>query len=168
MDIMGPVFQGGRTIVIIVIAAASVTACGGESRVQFGLHENEDVLRPLLTITATAGDWTLVLTGDEIGSPDMPSHTREFETPGSGTLRVEAVLARPGEEPLASGAIELDIRDDWSWGVGIHLTSHNPTDMCFGCIGYRAFAVPEDLLPEQNDSLFLVWGGNSISEPVVY
>jgi CubicO group peptidase (beta-lactamase class C family) len=52
--------------------------------------------------------------------------------------------------------------------VDVLLSDRNPTELCFGCIGHEAVAVPDDLNPEVADSLFLVWGGNWISDPVVY
>jgi len=78
------------------------------------------------------------------------------------------VLAEPGEAPLASTSIDLELREDWVWGVDIFLTDGNPGTMCFGCAGYEAVAVPDTLVPEATDSLYVVWGGNSISDPVVY
>lgn len=155
----------------IALATSLAAACGpgvGESRVQFGVHGDVETLRPLLTLTATAGDWAVVVNGEEIGTPESPNHSREYRTPDAGTLRIEAVLKRPGEAALATGTIDLEIRDDWIWGVGIFLTDENPTEMCFGCIGYEAFAIPEGLTGAPQDSLFMVWGGNSISDPVVY
>lgn len=162
--------RAGSRRALAVLLAVLASGCGSanESRVQFGVHGNEDILRPLLTITATSGDWNLVVRGEEIRSSGTPNYTEHFETPRQGTLRVEAVLARPGEAPLASGAIELEIRADWSWGVTVFLADRNPADTCFGCLGSEAFPVPAELTPAAADSLWLVWGGNSISDPVVY
>lgn len=157
-----------RRIGLIALAALLVACAGAESRIRFGVHGDVETLRPLLEITATSGDWSLSLTGSDIGTADSPHTTREFTTPGSGVLTVEAVLRRPGEAPLAAGSIELEIRDDWVWGVDVFLTDDNPSRTCFGCIGHEAFAIPAGLTAEPNDSLFLVWGGNSINDPVVY
>lgn len=149
-----------------VVAAA---ACGGEeSRVQFSVQGDVDVLRPLLTVTATAGDWALVVDGDEIATDGSPTRSPEFDTPGSGTLTVEAVLREPGGPTLADGSIELELREDWVWGVDLHLADTDPAAMCFGCLGSAAFPVPDTLTGDPRDSLFIVWGGNSISDPVVY
>lgn len=159
-----------RILLWIVLATSLAAACsqGEESRVQFGVQGDVETLRPLLTVTATAGDWSVVVNGHEIGTPESPHHSREFRTPGTGTLRIEAVLKRPGEAVLTTGVIELEIRDDWIWGVDIFLTDEDPTRTCFGCIGYKSFAIPEGLTEEPQDSLFMVWGGNSISNAVVY
>lgn len=164
-------FGRGMTMksAVAIALAALVASCGsGESRIQFGVQGDLEVLRPLLEITAQSGDWSMTLTGDEIGTTESPNYTREFQTPGSGTLLIKAVLKRPDEPVLAEGSIELEIREDWVWGVAVFLTNENPTEMCFGCIGHQAFAVPAGLTGEPRDSLFIVWGGNSIDNPVVY
>ena len=153
---------------VLTLAALLVSCGGGESRIQFGVQGDVETLRPLLEITATSGDWSIAVSGEEIGTAESPNHSREFETPGSGLLVIKAVLRRPGEPALAEGAIELDIREDWVWGVDVFLTDENPTQMCFGCIGHRGFSIPAGLTDEPSDSLFIVWGGNSISNPVVY
>lgn len=154
---------------VVIALVACVAACGGgESRIQFGVQGDVEILRPLLEITATSGDWSITVTGEEVGTADLPNHSREFETPGSGALLVQAVLRRPGEPVLAEGSIELEIREDWVWGVGIFLTDENPTHMCFGCMGHEAFPIPAGLTDQPGDSLFMVWGGNSIGDPVVY
>lgn len=155
---------------LLLAGSVIIMGCGAsdESRVQFGVYGYEDVFRPLLTVSAIAGDWSVVLRGDEIGTPERPHRSDEFRTPDHGTLHITAVLARPGEEPMATASIELDIRRDWAWGVDVFLSERNPTELCFGCIGHVAVAVPDDLIPDVADSLFLVWGGNWISDPVVY
>lgn len=157
-----------KSVVAIALVVFLAACAGGESRVQFGVQGDVEILRPLLEITATSGDWSITVTGQEIGTAETPNHSREFETAGSGPLVVTAVLRRPGEPVLASGSVELEIRKDWRWGVDIFLTHENPTGMCFGCMGHEAFPVPPGLTDEPGDSLFMVWGGNSISEPVVY
>lgn len=168
----GPELEPALAVLRLIGAmalAGVLVACGaGESRIRFGVHGDVETLRPLLEITATRGDWSLRLTGEEIGAGDSPTSSPELSTPGSGELTVEVILRRPGEAVLAEGAIELDIRDDWVWGVDVFLTNENPMRTCFGCLGHEAFAIPAGLTAEPDDSLFIVWGGNSISEPVVY
>lgn len=157
-----------RRVGAIAVVGLLVACSAGESRIRFGALGDVETLRPLLEITAASGDWSLSLTGYEIGTADSPNFSREFTTPESGVLTVEAVLRRPGEAPLVVGSIDLDIREDWVWDVHVLLTNENPTQTCFGCMGHEAFAIPEELTAEPGDSLFLVWGGNSISDPVAY
>jgi len=154
----------------IVLACVALSGCGGkaQSQVRFGVFGNYDVLRPLLTVAAEAADWRIELRGTAIGTDAEPERTDPYVTPDHGTLRVAVVLARPGEAPLAADTLSLDIRRDWRWGVDVWLVDHNPTDACFGCKGSRAIAVPDSLVPGVADSLYIVWGGNFISHPVVY
>lgn len=160
-----------RRALPVLMGVAILWGCGGggaKSQVQFGVHGRDEVLRPLLTTTATAGDWSAELRGDEIGTIEAPHRGEPLDTPTRGTLEITVVLARPGEAPMASTTVALEIREDWLWGVDVHLSDQNPTQGCFGCLGHEAVAVPDDLIPEVADSLFVVWGGNSISSPVVY
>lgn len=159
-----------RGPLLVLVACVALAGCdvAEESRLQFSIHGDEAVLRPLLTLGATAGDWRVEVTGEEIGTGGASNRTEAFETPDRGTLEIDVVLARPGEPPLATTSVALEIRRDWIWGVGVFLTDANPADECFGCTGHRAVALPDTLTPETQDSLFVVWAGNSINEPVVY
>lgn len=157
-----------RRIGAIALAGLLVGCANGESGIRFGVRGDVETLRPLLEISATSGDWSLSLDGNDIDTAGSPHTSREFETPRSGVLKVEAVLRRPGEPVLTAGFIELEIRDDWVWGVDVFLTDENPAQTCMGCLGHEAFPIPAGLTAEPNDSLFLVWGGNSIKDPVVY
>lgn len=154
----------------VLAACAAITGCAvaDASRLQLGVHGNETALRPLLTVSVVAGDWSLVVSGEDIGSPGSSNWTKAFDTPTRGTLTIDVVLARPGEPALATASMALDIRRDWVWGVDIILTDTDPTEGCFGCIGHVAVAVPDALTPEVADSLYVVWGGNAIRDPVVY
>ena len=91
-----------------------------------------------------------------------------FETRTSGTLRVSYVLTHPTGGEISSGLVELDLRADWGWGVTIHADTANPERMCFGCIGSRAFALAPAFRIPAADSVYVVWGGNSIKNPVIY
>lgn len=133
-----------------------------------GLQGRTDVLRPLIRVTASAPGWAIELQGPEITSDAGDNYSKVFRTPSQGTLHVVARLRSAGGEELAVGSAELDLRRDWVWSMDIWLGDGNPTETCLGCMGVLAFPVPESLIPEVTDSLFLVWGGNSISNPVVY
>ena len=134
-----------RKLTWIAVAALLVGCDDGESRVQFGVDGDVATLRPLLEVTSTSGEWSLALTGDEIRTPSHPRLSREFETPGRGTLAVDAVLRRPGEPGLVTGSVELELRDDWVWTVHIVLAGGDPTEGCFGCLGSEAFGLPDEL-----------------------
>ncbi|MGK7312698.1 MAG: hypothetical protein ACN0LA_10725 [Candidatus Longimicrobiales bacterium M2_2A_002] len=87
---------------ILLVSAVMFAACDDNdeaSQLQFGVYGSEDALRPLLTLTATTGDWGVELSGAEIGTPDDEHLSEVFET------------------------TELEIRRDWIWGVHVHLSA---------------------------------------------
>lgn len=147
-----------------------LAACGKsqESRIQVGVQGDVQTLRPLLTVTATSAGWSLVLDGTDIGTTENPNRTPQYRTPKAGTLNVSVVLARPGEPALAGDSIQLQLRRDWAWGIDVYLTNRNPFEMCFGCRGYRAVPIPAGIAAQPDDSLFIVWGGTSISHPTIF
>jgi len=155
---------------VAVLTLLTVLGCGkgDESRLQLSVQGEEEVLRSLLHVTASAGGWGMSLTGPEIGTEGRPNYTREYRTPTAGTLTVEASLEDEQGNAIALGRTELQIRKDWIWNVDIWLSERDPTEWCMGCLGRAAFPVPDTLIPGVPDSLYLVWGGNRISKPVVY
>ena len=74
---------------------------------------------------------------------------------------------------LSDGEFELELREDWQWSVNFQIDSadYNPLNECFGCQFYESFDLnPEALTNSETeaDSLYVVLGGNYISEPVIY
>ena len=89
---------------------------------------------------------------------------RPVATPSTGTLRV-VVRFNSGGRTVATRDLELPLKPDWRWGLALHVTARNPTEGCMGCFGVRSTPIPGSTTGEQ---LHVVWGGNSISSPVVY
>lgn len=73
-----------------------------------------------------------------------------------------------GGEVLSSGSVILPRRSDWSWGVTISARTTDPGEGCFGCFGSTAFSLAPAFRAVDRDSVWLVWAGNSISDPVIY
>lgn len=121
----------------------------------------------LVTIRFDDGRSARTVTGEDFSGGPGRLGTREFETRTSGTLTVDVTLADAGGT-FAAGEVEIPLRSDWRWGVSLHLGDDNPHDRCFGCFGYESFAIAEAHRDSPADSLWVVWGGNSISDPVVY
>ena len=145
----------------------ALTACA-KSEVAFSF--NADSARGLTTdlvhVRFTDGLYEHTLEGRHFrkSSDWGVPHTEYFGTRDRGTL-FGAVWLLSGGDTVAAGTIDLPLKDDWRWFVSIFVADSNPMRYCFGCFGSRSFkAAPS----APGDSLFLVWGGNSISNPVIY
>jgi hypothetical protein len=95
-------------------------------------------------------------------------HSPEWGTSTSGDLTVSFVLADTAGAWQVTGQATLPLRPDWRWGVQFANTTQNPAAQCFGCAGSLAFPLPPAARAAGRDSLWIVWGGNSIAHPVVY
>lgn len=104
---------------------------------------------------------------------DLPDALEQFDagpfrTATSGDLHIACSIMGAGGETSVTTAVTLRLRPDWRYGVDCAAGPHNPYRACFGCMGYAA----QPLGPEQGfaagDSLYVVWGGTSISSPVLY
>ena len=91
-----------------------------------------------------------------------------FEISTSGTLRVFCRILEAGGEVLATQKATLSVRPDWRYSVSCSLGRMNPYHACFGCTGFEAQPLDSALGFAPGDSLFVVWGGTSISNPVMY
>ena len=99
---------------------------------------------------------------------DSARRSTEFETQRSGSIVIPFTLLWNGEDTATTGSVELPLKSDWRWGLDFYLSDVDPRDTCFGCMGSRAFDVDPALGLAPEVKLWAVWGGNSISNPVVY
>jgi hypothetical protein len=67
-----------------------------------------------------------------------------------------------------TGTARIDLRADFEFGVDCLISDSNPYRVCLGGFGYEAVALAPELGFPASDSLFIVWGGNSTDDPVVY
>lgn len=109
-------------------------------------------------------------TGNDGGH--VPGSTESFSTDNDGMMTVMFSFLNENSE-LSEGEIELELREDWQWSVNFQVGSadYNPLDTCFGCQFYESFELNPMALGNSEteaDSLYVVVGGNYISEPVVY
>ena len=156
------------SILSLLVAGCSLFENGDSSQVQLSIQGHTDVLRRAIKVELSAPGWGKTLTGSDFGTADAPTLTEAFETPGAGTLQVLFFLRDSTGGHLNSGSVALDIRPDWRWGIDLVLSDKNPFYGCFGCTGFKVIALDSLYQTTPKDSLFVVWGGNSIKHPVVY
>ena len=149
------------------VVFVALTGCGDDARLSVSVRS---MPAPLNTsevryrIEAGSKAWAATLPATSSGlSPE-----REFDTPTSGSARVAFTMVLPGGREASTGEVSVALRGDWSWGFELVAATQDPARQCFGCYGSKAFALPADLRSAGSDSLWLVWGGNSIKHPVVY
>jgi hypothetical protein len=94
--------------------------------------------------------------------------TRRFDTRRSGKLEVKIALADVAHGLLPEGQFELPIKSDWRWGIDLVPDTLNPYYGCFGCSEWHEFDVAAKDSTLKGVSLFVLVGGNSISNPVLY
>ncbi len=110
--------------------------------------------------TLTQGDYTTIQEGHVIAGP--------FQTATSGDLEISGALVDQAGKERAKGAINLPLKPDRRYGVWIIVGSGDPTAGCLGCAGSRSFPLDPALGYAPDVALSIVWGRNSISDPVVY
>ncbi len=109
-----------------------------------------------------------------LGRSDFASHegvqfdAGPFETSTSGTLRLACSILDSSGHSVAAETVRLPLRPGWRYSVTCAVGMHNPADACFGCLGSEATPLGPALGFAPGDSLFVVWGGTSISNPVLY
>lgn len=91
-----------------------------------------------------------------------------YTTRNSGTLGIRFWVVAENGELTSEGALELPLRNDWRWGVLFFIAPEDPISECFGCVGSERFDLDAALGYPDSVSLYLNWGGNSISDPVIY
>lgn len=93
----------------------------------------------------------------------------EVETLTSGTLAVHYDFRDTLGQVVSRGEVVIPLRTDWRWSIDLFHVSEDPIQRCFGCVGSRGFAILDSTFAgSSGDSVFVVWGGNYISHPVVY
>lgn len=106
--------------------------------------------------------------GDFSAAGDVQFDAGPFETATSGTLHLACSLLDEGGHSRATQAVALPLRSDWRYSVDCTVGPLNPYRTCFGCLGFEVLPLRAQQGYEAGDSLFVVWGGNSISSPVIY
>ena len=85
-----------------------------------------------------------------------------YPTRRAGTVAVTVSLRHQGR--LSEGSFVLPLQPDWRHGIAIHLTGGEPPEGCMGCMGGKAIPLAAPI--GRYTTLFVAWGGNSISQPL--
>lgn len=112
------------------------------------------------TRTLAGGDFTTVQEGHLTAGP--------FETATTGELTITGTLVDEEGTALGQATLSLPLEPDRRYGVWIVVGSGDPTAGCMGCAGSRSFPLAPVAGCAPGVALAVVWGSNSISNPVVY
>ena len=153
-----------------VLAVACCAACIDDGA---DVHAATWLAPPLdsamLVVTVRDGGQSWQWRGADFRStPDlgMP-HSGHHETRTHGTMDVAFALVHQADT-ITSGQVSIPLRIGWRWRVDFMNATSDPIQLCFGCFGSVAFALPPAYRTVGRDSLWVVWGGNSRRHPVTY
>jgi hypothetical protein len=158
-----------RTPALLLVALV-LCACGDEARVKIGFHEHGGLTISMLRVSISDGfhryelqpaDFNSNGENQPYRSPDLPTRTK-------GTLRFTYALVEPSGETVSGGTVDLPLRRDWRYDIDILTDSTDPTHYCLGCGGSQPFALSPEYRLQPLDSVYVIWGGNYISHPVMY
>lgn len=153
------------TVISMALALAAIQGCGPErSEVRLSLYRNA-AEEPVPELRVSLRDGLRV---EEFTLGGSVRSVGPLETGSAGTLHIDFALLADGVPSETSGSIGLPLKPDWRWGVDFHIAVEDPMQQCFGCFGSRSFELDPALGFDEGLMLWVVWGGNSISNPVVY
>ncbi len=157
-----------KPVVLLCCVVLACTTDANRSRVRLSIDGNIQTLRRALVVQLITPTWQKTILGSDFGTATAPNYIEALETSTYGTIQTIVRLNDPNGVAKNLGAVSLDIRSDWIWDISIVLDERNPFGVCFGCTGFKAFAVDTVFQQSGGDSLFVVWGGNSINHPAIY
>ena len=155
----------------VVLVAVLIAGCdNSEARVAINASLPAPLEPGMLTVKVDDGLHSVTLTGSDFQLAGGDQYNGpSVATANHGTMVVSYTLATTGSPTsVSSGSIELPLRNDWIYGVDIRADTADPRRLCLGCSGSKAFSLAPEFRSARADSVFLVWGGNSISHPVIY
>lgn len=153
-------------IVSVLFVSVALGACNDGAQISVTYQNDVIVPRAQTTVTLFDGRRRYVVKGADL-LPDMTKNDWQRATATSGEL-VADISMRDAQGVIATGQVTLALKSDWIWGINLHVDSVNPSRYCFGCFGSRSFPLRAGVGRTVRDSLWVTWGGNSISNPVVY
>jgi hypothetical protein len=167
---------------LLIVCVVWLGCSEDQSLVRVKFYKDTLLTKEMLSITISDGNsvWRYGPSSSDGSSswPHGPSplhsylgawSTPEIETRNEGTLLVQYQFKDSNGALVSGGRVALDLRKDWGWGIDIYHTDRNPYRLCMGCFGYGSFPIlGSAYLTSDSDSVFVIWGGNSISYPAEY
>jgi hypothetical protein len=144
-------------------------------KIVLGVEGAEALDVSTLTLSARVedGERTRVLDRTDFTSENGRRYSAGlFRTATSGTARVSCILSGAGAagsgRAVTKAAVNLALRGDFRYRVDCVVAEENPYPDCLGCFGSEAASLAPGLGLSPSDSLFVLWGSNSIGDPVDY
>jgi hypothetical protein len=142
-----------------------LASCREGSRISAVARLDPPLRVEMLTMTARdetrAWTWTPM---DFHSSLEWPTPTtRERETLTRGDIQVSFRLQTAGVT-VSEGSVTLPLKRDWDWDVQVVSATSDPKEACFGCVGSKAFPLAAEYRGPERDSVWLVWGPDSIKQ----
>jgi len=146
-----------------------LVGCGDSARISAEARLGAPLDVAMLSVTVRDGGraWTWRGSDFHTTTTRPTPTTEERDTHTSGNAEVSFRLEEAGVV-LSEGSVTLPLRAAWRWSVSVMAQTTDPRQGCFGCVGATAFPLAESHRAPERDSIWVVWGGNSISDPVVY
>jgi hypothetical protein len=154
----------------LVALAMALTGCGEEARISASAVLAPPLAPSMLTVTVRDRDreieWTAA--AFRVTPANATPSTPEATLGTSGPDLPVAFRLESAGAVLSAGTVTLPRRRDWRWNVTVQSATTDPNLECFGCVGSQAFPLAAEYRAPDRDSIWVVWGGNSISDPVIY
>jgi hypothetical protein len=147
-----------------------VGACGDEARISVTAALPSPLAVEMLTVEVRDVDRLIRWTASDFRprSDNPAPSTPEVETSTSGPHLEVTYRLESGGAVVSTGTVSLPRKNDWRWVVTIFAATANSYENCFGCFGSQAFPLAETLRAPGQDSIWVVWSGNSIDNPAIY
>ena len=135
----------------------------------FSPSKNKKLNKNDIIIEYKDGQFEYLITGNNffIDKHFAQQHTVEYETSKENYF-YSSIICKRMEELIAKGSINLPLKNDWCWHIQIYIGSENPYLYCFGCQGYKSFPIHDKYKSSPIDSMYIIWGGNTITFPRLY
>jgi hypothetical protein len=158
--------NGSRALLSLM--ALVLASCNKDSKISAVARLDPPLAFRMLTMTVRddTREWTW-RGSDFHSSLEWPTPTTtERDTRTRGDIEI-AFRLEAGGKTVSEGRVVLPLRPDWRWGVQVVSATSDPVEACFGCSGSKAFPLAPEYRGPERDSVWLIWGGNSIMEPAV-